>query len=234
MSLKLGEIKKRDVIADSIQNSNDNEGLATKVRSVEMFQTFTRHKKMRLISEAALEPVAPFHLTPGVTYHFITAGDIDELTFIRHMVRDQHVKYMLVSTWCMTKDDAKELYQWVARGDVDRVDFYVGKFFKTGYRGCKKEMFNIVELCGGRVARFNNHAKVCVVYGDRYNAVLESSANINTNPRTEQTAITCEEGSELSDFYKSFFDGIKDFDGNYESWKPWEEVSSPQSSQNKT
>jgi hypothetical protein len=40
--------------------------------------------------------------------------------------------------------------------------------------------------------------------------VIESSANLNTNPRIEQTAITrCED---LYWFYRDFFDGLRSID----------------------
>lgn len=40
--------------------------------------------------------------------------------------------------------------------------------------------------------------------------VIESSANINTNPRTEQGVITIDRG--LVDFYKNYFDKIKSYE----------------------
>lgn len=39
---------------------------------------------------------------------------------------------------------------------------------------------------------------------------LKSSANINTNPRTEQGVITIDRG--LVDFYKNYFDKIKSYE----------------------
>jgi len=53
-------------------------------------------------------------------------------------------------------------------------------------------------------------------------AAIESSANINTNPRTEQTVITVDTG--LARFYKDFFDGIKSFERNFDDWKPFNAV----------
>lgn len=42
------------------------------------------------------------------------------------------------------------------------------------------------------------------------NLVIESSVNVNTNPRMEQTAI--HNDKELHDFYSEFFDGVKSID----------------------
>ena len=66
-----------------------------------------------------------------------------------------------------------------------------------------------------------NHAKVMVLLGERFNAVIESSANVNTNPRIENTVVTVD--SELAYWYKEFFDGIKSFERNFDDVTAWQE-----------
>lgn len=48
--------------------------------------------------------------------------------------------------------------------------------------------------------------KIMAGTGDKFAFVIESSANINTNPRTENTVVTIDEG--LYRFHKDYFDGI--------------------------
>ena len=79
----------------------------------------------------------------------------------------------------------------------------------------------ICEETGGRVARVRNHSKLVVFIGERFSGAIESSANLDTNPRIEQTCITI--NRELADFYKSFFDQMIDYDGRYKNWTPWTE-----------
>lgn len=196
-----------------------NDDAAESVRSVSVFKTMGTQKKMRVLSEAALSEKLDWHLEPGTAYHCISCGDVDALTYLRHIVKDQRVDYVCLSTWCLAKSDAEEMLSWVERGLVGRFDYYVGEIFKSGYRGCLDVLDEVCGLCGGRVARFRNHSKLMCVYGAEYAAVIESSANVDTNPRTEQTCITVDRG--LADFYKEYFDGINDFDGRYEDWEPW-------------
>ena len=66
---------------------------------------------------------------------------------------------------------------------------------------------------------FRNHSKVIVALGERFDAVIESSANVNTNPRCEQAAITVD--TELAIWYKNFFDGVKSFERNFDDIEPW-------------
>ena len=45
---------------------------------------------------------------------------------------------------------------------------------------------------------------------DAYHLVIESSANVNTNPRIEQSTI--HRSTDLYAFYAEFFDGIRSID----------------------
>lgn len=190
-----------------------------KFRTIQVYKTMTTAKKMKLLSEAALDDALDWHLRKGVAYHCISFGDIDSLTYLRHILRQEPLEYLMVSTWCMAMDDAEEIASWVKRGMIGRIDFYVGEIFKDGYRGVRDAIEDIARSCGGRVARFRNHSKVMAGFGKKLSFVIESSANINTNPRTEQTVITVDRG--LAEFYKEFFDGINSFDGGFEKWKPY-------------
>ena len=61
--------------------------------------------------------------------------------------------------------------------------------------------------------------KVTVIYGEEYDCVIESSANVDTNPRAENTCITVDTG--LADFYKEWMDGLPNFDEGWKDWQPW-------------
>lgn len=189
------------------------------VSRIAMFKTFTPTKKARIISESSLDDVAPWHFEEGMAYHFISCGDVDSLTFLRHVLKQQRADYVALSTWCMATRDAEEMESWLDRGIVGRFDFYVGEIFKNGYRGCLDVLERIATKCGGRVARFRNHSKVMAVIGERFDCVIEGSANVDTNPRTEQTCITT--NSDLAMFFIDYFDKINDFDGRFKDWQPY-------------
>ena len=61
-----------------------------------------------------------------------------------------------------------------------------------------------------------------VLIGEKFSAVVESSANVNTNPRIENAVITVD--SELADWYKNFFDGIVSFERNFDDVTPWQDT----------
>ncbi|MBO5569650.1 MAG: hypothetical protein J6A79_12055 [Clostridia bacterium] len=189
-------------------------------RTVQTFKTWDTQKKMRIMSEANLSEALDWHMEDGCAYHVISYGDVDSLTFLRHIVRQQRLRYVFVATWCMATKDAEEMRGWVRRGMIGRMDFYVGEIFKSGYRGCLDVLDDICKETGGRTARIRNHSKLMAFFGERFSGVIESSANVDTNPRIEQTCITINEG--LAEFYKEFFDQMKDYDGRYTDWQPYD------------
>lgn len=206
-----------DIGLDKINfDEEEQEEIADK--SVQVKQTINRHEMRRVVSELKLEKELPWHFEQGVSYHCISFGDVDSLTYMRVIVKQQKIKYALLSTWCMASEDIAEIRDWLKRGYIGRIDFYIGEIFKNSYHQQYDELIKLCKDFGGRVCMFRNHAKVMILLGERFDAVIESSANVNTNPRTEQTVITVD--SELARWYKEFFDGIKSFERNFDDVEP--------------
>ena len=80
----------------------------------------TVNEYRRAFSESKLLEVLPYELEPGHTYHVLTGGNVDALSFLKHMVRTQALDYCLFSTWCMADDDVEQFREWVATGRIER------------------------------------------------------------------------------------------------------------------
>ena len=104
-----------------------------------------------------------------------------------------------------------QIDEWIQQGKIKKIDAYLGEIFPNSYKIEYKMMLNLFEKykCG-RIAIFKNHSKIFAGYGEKYYFGIQTSANINTNPRTENGNITL--SKELFQFYKSYFDGIKSFE----------------------
>jgi hypothetical protein len=111
----------------------------------------------------------------------------------------------------MAADDILQFDEWLQEGKIKRLDAYVGEIFPGSYRMEYQALKEVFERhhCG-RVAVFRNHAKIYAGYGKMFAFGIESSANINTNPRTENGCITV--GKDIYEFYKSYFDDIISFE----------------------
>lgn len=178
----------------------------------------TQNIYRRAFSELQLiENLEP--LKPEMSYHVISGGDVDALSFLKHILKQQALDYCLFSTWCMAMDDVQQIQEWMKTGRIKRMDAYCGEIFPGSYRKEYEALKPIIEEGGGRVAIFRNHSKVFAGTGPLYSFGIASSANINTNPRTENTIITTSRDCFI--FYKDFFDGVKSFTKDDKNWKKW-------------
>jgi len=195
------------LFADEKPDEEENSAPAPSVKSHHRYGH--RHISRKLTSEAALADSLDWHFQPGDCYHCFSFGDVDSLTYVKHVLRQQRILYMAISTWCMAGEDIEDLRAWHRRGMIGRVDFYVGEIFPGSYTEAYLAALDLAHECGGRVVVFRNHAKVSIIVGDRFDCLIESSANVNTNPRSENTVLTVD--SSLVRDYLDLFNGIISF-----------------------
>lgn len=168
----------------------------------------------RAFSEVSmLEAMQYKPLQPGTIYNFITAGDVDSLSYLKIIINQHHLDHLLVSTWCMAAEDILQLIDWQQGGVINTLDMYLGEIFPSSYKIEWKMVKDFYDQHPqvGRVAVFRNHSKIyagCNIKEDFFFGI-QTSANINTNPRTEQGSITIDRG--IYDFYRQYFDGIQSF-----------------------
>ena len=181
-------------------------------------KTNSRIHARRAKAEATLESVLPPVILPGEAWHVMSSGDIDSLSYLSHIVKTTPLDYCLLSTWCMAMPDILQFKQWLETGRIKHLDAYVGEIFPNQYADEYAVLVQITQSHGGRTAVFKNHSKVFICKAPGTNITIESSANINTNPRTENTVITHDAG--LTEHHKQYFDGIKAFNKEFPTWKP--------------
>ena len=161
----------------------------------------------RAFSETQLLDVVDFSYKEGHSYHFITGGDVDSLSFLKTVLRQQVLDYLLLSTWSMSAEDVLQLDEWMKEGKIRRMDVYVGDAFTGTY---KVEWDMLQDLYArhqcGRLVVARIHSKIYAGHGERFPFVIEGSADVCTNMRTENACITIDKG--LFEFMKEYFDGI--------------------------
>jgi len=106
-----------------------------------------------------------------------------------------------------------DLKKWHERGLVGRVDFFLGEIFKGSYPEVYDTVKAFIAEENGRMVIFRNHSKVMAIQGERFDCLIESSANINTNPRSENTVVTIDR--ELVATYIKLFGEIQPFNKDY-------------------
>ena len=184
-------------------------------RTKECTELGQRFEYRRAFSEVRLlEAMKYVRLQDGCTYNFITAGDVDSLSFLKVVLNQHDLDYMLCSTWCMAAEDILQIQQWWEAGRIRKFDMFMGEIFPGSY---KVEWQMVREFYAahpdvGRAAIFRNHSKVYAGCNEAegFYFGIQTSANINTNPRTEQGSITVDRG--IYEFYRDYFNGIKSFE----------------------
>ena len=188
------------------------DSVITKRRTTECLELSLKYEYRRAFSEVNLLNSAGLEFKENHSYNFLTAGDVDALSYLKLILNHQSLEHCLLSTWVMNAEDILQIDNWVDEGKIKRLDMYLGEVFPNSY---KVEMLMVERLYKkyeglGRFAVFRNHSKIFAGYGDKFYFGIQTSANINTNPRTENGCITI--NKEIYNFYKEYFDGIKSFD----------------------
>jgi hypothetical protein len=183
----------------------------TRRRSTACIERKTSQVYRRAFSETQLLDVLPDGFKEGYSYNFLTAGDVDALSYLKLILRHQDLEYCLFSTWCMAADDVLQFEEWLISGKIKKLDAYVGEIFPGTYKHEYAKLKQVIRdhANGGRIAVFKNHSKIFAGKGEKFSFGIQTSANINTNPRTENGCITIDKG--LFEFYKEYFDGIQSF-----------------------
>lgn len=196
------------------KNTEKNENPQTKGgrRKVECVELSLNYEYRRAYSELQLlDALSLEDLKDGKCYSFITGGDVDALSYLRLVLRHKRkLSHVIASTWCMSAEDVLQFKMWLQEGVIERLDLYVGEIFPSSYKvewAMLKEMYQTLGC--GRLVVFRNHSKIFAGCAEDFYFGIQTSANINTNPRTENGCIIV--SREIYEFYKSFFDGINSF-----------------------
>lgn len=95
----------------------------------------TRYEYRRAFSEVKLlEAMKYVKPKKGTSYNFITAGDVDSLSYLKVVLNWYDLDYLLCSTWCMAAEDILQLQLWYEGGQIKHLDMYLGEIFPGSYK----------------------------------------------------------------------------------------------------
>lgn len=166
----------------------------------------------RAKGEATLAEILPGRFAAGDSWHVVSHGDIDALSYLAHAIKATHFDYVAISTWCIARPDLEQIAKWLDTGRIDAFELYAGEIFPSQYTDEHELALQMVDTYGIRLCIARNHSKLILASNeaDDYHLVMEGSANVNTNPRIEQTAIHA--SGELLAFYRDFYRGLRSID----------------------
>lgn len=127
-------------------------------------RTSARISARRAKAEAHLAEIIPALVDEGDSWHVISHGDIDSLSYLAHALDGvPHFDHVVVSTWCMARADLDRLADWLDSGRIDQLDFYVGEIFPNQYGDEYARLLEMADVYGCRVVVARNHSKIMLM-----------------------------------------------------------------------
>ena len=108
----------------SCLEKGNEENVENKKNSSRAHKRSTKNIYKKEYSEVSLMDILPHDLKNGYSYHCLSNGDIDSLSYLKYILRQQDLDYLLFSTWCMASADIIELQEWIEQGKIKRLDAY--------------------------------------------------------------------------------------------------------------
>ena len=169
-----------------------------------------RHLTRRAKSEEVLRSVLPDYVDTGDSYHVISSGDVDSMSFMTFYMVNYAFDDVLISTWVIADSDIDNLIDLMKNGRIKKLKLCLGEIYPGTYPAEYSRLLKMRDEFNFQMVVARNHSKIMLMKNSDMDLVIESSANVNTNPRMEQTAIHNDKG--LYDFYNEFFAGVKSID----------------------
>lgn len=146
--------------------------------------------------------------TNGETIHCISNSRFDFWSFIPSVIGylDNYTTKLYISTWTTNNRNTQGLIELYDQGKIGAIQFVVGNYFKVReapvYNYLATKLMERKQL----LISGEHHLKVLLLQNQENYIVVESSANLTSNPRTEQ--FTYNNDRDLFHFYKSWFDSL--------------------------
>ncbi len=169
---------------DPLESDKDPETRTLRLRPVERFARVAREQHLR---EIAGEMPAP-----GEYLHVVSAAKFDFWTWIPQAIAwIGRTETLYCSTWTVSRPNVIDLVRLWDAGGIGTVAFLTGLYFKRRETAVYATLLQAIQARGGRYRASRNHAKVILLDNPARDAwiTIEGSANLTSNPRTEQSLI---------------------------------------------
>ena len=141
-------------------------------------------------------------------FKFISfSGGFASISFIEAVAAKEKILELTASTLRIGAKQFDILARLNAKGMLEKATFFVGTLMREDE---KRKQYNyygrIFEKCrelDWRIHSTNNHSKIILMRTEENYYVLETSSNLNENPKIEQFSIENNKG--MYDFYYDFF-----------------------------
>lgn len=166
-----------------------------------------KYSIMRSVHE--LERVMP-ELPEDEVYKMVSCGNFSSISVVVHVARQTKIRNLYASSFRIGRKQLQAIDALHKNGRIGKCYFAVGTLMKNDSETGKKYHYyddfeTICKKNNWEYATINNHSKILLFDTDDGKYVLETSSNLNENPKIEQ--LSFEKDDELYEFYRSIFEG---------------------------
>lgn len=178
-------------------------GIVKKMRSKRRFMFSIGRERNQL--EALVERPPKNH----ECYKMLSvSGGFSILGVIAYVAKLEPIEELHISTFRIGKNHFNELLKLHDKGKLKKCHFITSATqVEIDSKSYKHDYFSYIEkMCkkvGWDLKIFNNHSKILLMKTDKNYYVVETSSNLNENPKTEQ--FSWENDKELYDWYLGLF-----------------------------
>lgn len=144
----------------------------------------------------------------GETWHCISNSRFNFWSFVPSVIAylGNYTTSLYCSTWTTNNLNSKQLIELYDQGKIGKVFFVVGNYFKVREAPVYNFLASKLLERNQTIISGEHHAKILLLHNADNYIIIESSANLCANPRTEQFTYTNDK--QLYLFYKSWFEGL--------------------------
>lgn len=144
-----------------------------------------------------------------VVYKFISNGGFSSISFVIFIADKTKINRFYASTLSVGKKQLKMLDVLHSENKLDKAKFVVGSIMEqssSSKYGYYDDLVKVCKINGWEIAKAHNHSKLLLFDTEVGKFVIETSSNLNENPKFEQFSI--QKSAELFDYYAEWFENV--------------------------
>lgn len=200
-SIDLDFIDKTDAFGEKDEDETlhaDNAKITTREKN-RIARSFLRRENAAAVYEIP---------KPGTSIHMVTNGGFSYWDFIPLTadLQGAPIDELILSTWIMSEWNIKELRKMFDIGVLQEAWILTGRYFKVRNAEAYQRLLEATRTYRIRLFSFKNHSKVVLMRTGRQKIIIEGSANMTENTRTENYVVTND--PELYGFHRAWMTGM--------------------------
>lgn len=133
-------------------------------------------------------------------FKFISEGGFSSICFILFVAERAVIKNLHISSFRVGKKEIQAMHTLKNKGRLENSEFVLCSFAKDEQGGAFSILDKICRQNQWSIHAVNNHSKVHLYDTDKGKFVIETSSNLNENPKMEQFSF--EKDAALYEFYR--------------------------------